>query len=79
MDLGSVLISEPFDLVLLEGEKVAIQIGKPRTLPGLTGRVRDQRQGRGNSELTAYWSIACGSSLKFKGRRLQATSGKLDK
>ena len=42
MDLGSVLISEPFDLVLLEGEKVAIQIGKPRTLPGLTGRVRDQ-------------------------------------
>ena len=36
------LISQPFDLVLLERGRVAIQIGMLRALPGLTGRVRDQ-------------------------------------
>ena len=46
-------------------------------LPGYQrGRVRDQLlYGLEGSNING-WSIACGSSLKFKGRRLQATSGK---
>jgi len=53
------LIAEPFDLVILEGEKVAIQIGKPRTLPGLTERVRDQR----SMDLERYTTDAIGYSF----------------